>query len=153
MDQIGTDKVDVDGDANAIVDWSAFSRTRSELGPGFVRILGYFREDGEKAVAKIEDAMHRRDATGLVIPAHTLKTEARQFGAKPLGELAEEIEFAARRAIEQRLFPDELVPQVARLRPLYQQTMALFDKETNPLMARRPAFGRAGPRNQEFGRI
>lgn len=140
-------------ESNAIVDWSIFSRTRAELGSGFVRILGYFREDGEKSVSRIEDAMQRQDATGLVIPAHTLKSEARQFGAEPLGELAEEIEFAARRAIEQRNFPDELIPQVAALRPLYRETMELFEKESNPLVERRPAFGRSGASNQDFGRI
>jgi len=138
---------------NAIVDWNVFSRARAELGPGFVRILGYFREDGEKSVAKIEEAMQRRDTTGLVIPAHTLKSEARQFGAEPLGQLAEDIEFAARRAIEQRTFPDELLPAVARLRPLYRETLELFDRESNPLVERRPAFGKAGVSNQNFGRI
>lgn len=138
---------------NAIVDWTVFSRARAELGSGFVRILGYFREDGEKSVAKIEDAMQRRDTTGLVIPAHTLKSEARQFGAEPLGQLAEDIEFAARRAIEQRTFPDELIPAVARLRPLYRETLELFDRESNPLVERRPAFGKAGVSNQNFGRI
>ena len=137
-------------ESDAIVDWSIFSRTRAELGPGFVRILGYFREDGEKSVAKIEDAMQNRDVTGLVIPAHTLKSEARQFGAEPLGALAEEIEFAARRAIEQRNFPDDLLPSVARLRPLYKHTMELFERESNPLVERRPVFGRAGVNNQNF---
>ena len=82
------------------VDWTVFCRARTELGAGFARILSYFREDGEKAVGRIEEAMRRRDMTGLVLPAHTLKSEARQFGAEPLGALAEEIEFAARRAIE-----------------------------------------------------
>ena len=139
-------------ESQAIVDWGIFSQTRSQLGAGFVRILGYFREDGEKAIAKIEEAMHRRDVAALVLPSHTLKSEARQFGAEPLGELAEEIEFTARRSIEQRLFPDELVPQVARLRPLYQRTMELFDGETNPLAQRR-GFGRAGAPNQSFGRL
>ena len=134
------------------VDWAIFSRTRSELGAGFVRILGYFEEDGEKAVARIEDAMHRRDTAALVLPAHTLKTEARQFGAEPLGKLSEEIEFAARRAVEMRLFPDDLLPSVARLRPLYAHTMELFKRETNPLQQRRPVFGRAGT-NQGFGRL
>jgi HPt (histidine-containing phosphotransfer) domain-containing protein len=138
---------------NAIVDWNVFSRARAELGPGFVRILGYFREDGAKSVAKIEEAMQRRDTTGLVIPAHTLKSEARQFGAEPLGQLAEDIEFAARRAIEQRTFPDELIPAVARLRSLYRETLELFDRESNPLVERRPAFGKAGVNNQNFGRI
>ena len=143
----------MDNGSEAIVDWAVFARTRTELGPGFVRILGYFREDGEKSIAKIEDAMHRRDAAGLVIPAHTLKSEARQFGAEPLGELAEEIEHTARRSIEARMFPDELIPDVAKLRPLYLRTMELFDRETNPLAQRRPVFGRAGIGNQDFGRL
>jgi histidine phosphotransfer protein HptB len=142
----------LEGEAEPIVDWTVFQRTRSELGAGFVRILGYFREDGEKSVAKIEEAMHRKDAAALVIPAHTLKSEARQFGAEPLGELAEEIEFAARRAVESRLFPDDILPAVARLRPLYKATMDLFEKESNPLMERKP-FGRSGANNQEFGRF
>jgi histidine phosphotransfer protein HptB len=137
-----------------IVDWSMFQRTRSELGAGFVRILGYFREDGEKSVEKIEDAMHRKDAAALVIPAHTLKSEARQFGAEPLGDLAEEIELAARRSVESRLFCDHILPSVAKLRPLYRETMDLFEKETNPLRERRASgFGNRGVTNQEFGRF
>jgi HPt (histidine-containing phosphotransfer) domain-containing protein len=134
----------LDFESADIVDWSVFSRTRTELGADFVRILGYFREDGEKSIARIEEAMQRRDAVGLVSPAHMLKSEARQFGADPLGELAEEIEFTARRYVEQRMFPDELVPQVTKLRPLYRKTMELFDGETNPLAQRRTGFGRAG---------
>jgi HPt (histidine-containing phosphotransfer) domain-containing protein len=122
-----------------LVDWDVFVRARSELGAGFARILSYFREDGEKAVAKIEEAMHTRNASGLVLPAHTMKSEARQFGAHPLGALAEEIEMAARRAIEGRFFPDELTPQVARLRPLYTKTMAVLDAEANPLRQRNRA--------------
>jgi histidine phosphotransfer protein HptB len=125
------------GNEEEIVDWTVFCTARSELGAGFARILGYFREDGEKAVAKIEAAMHRRDTAGLVLPAHTMKSEARQFGAEPLGALAEEIEFTARRAIEMGFFPDELVPPVARLRPLYLETMAQLEAEANPLVRRR----------------
>ena len=144
----------LEGQAEPIVDWSIFQRARTELGAGFVRILGYFREDGEKSVDKIEEAMHRKDAVALVIPAHTLKSEARQFGAELLGELAEEIEIAARRAAESRLFPDNLLPTVAKLRPLYRETMEMFEKETNPLVERRASgFGNRGANNQEFGRF
>ena len=135
-----------------LVDWTKFSQMRAELGASFVRILGYFREDGEKAVAKIEEAMHRRDAAGLVLPAHTLKAEARQFGAEPVAALAEAIEQAGRRALESRLFPDDILPQVAQLRPLYGRTLDQLEEETNPLVARRQSFGR-GPSNQDFGRL
>jgi HPt (histidine-containing phosphotransfer) domain-containing protein len=134
-----------------LVDWTTFSQMRTELGASFVRILGYFREDGEKAVAKIEDAMHRRDAAGLVLPAHTLKAEARQFGAETVAALAEEIEQTGRRALESHLFPDQILPQVARLRPLYLETIGQLEQETNPLLTRRTA--ERGPSNQEFGRL
>jgi HPt (histidine-containing phosphotransfer) domain-containing protein len=136
-----------------VVDWSVFTQARSALGPGFIRMLGYFREDGEKSVAQIEAAMRRKDAAAMVTPASKLGAEAGQFGAEPLAELAEEIEEVARRCLEARLSPDELLPSVAKLRSLYERTIALFDQEANPLAQRR-STGRAGDAaNQEFGRI
>jgi HPt (histidine-containing phosphotransfer) domain-containing protein len=140
-----------DADAE-IVDWTKFQQMRTELGASFVRILSYFREDGEKAVEKIEQAMHRGDAAALVLPAHTLKAEARQFGAEPVAALAEEIEQAGRRGVEGHFFPDNILPQVARLRPLYTRTIGQLDAEANPLVQRR-AQARRGPSNQEFGRL
>ena len=56
----------MDESGDELVDWGEFSRMRTELGASFVRMLGYFREDGEKAVARIEAAMHRRDAAALL---------------------------------------------------------------------------------------
>ena len=67
-----------------IVDWVHFEKSRSELGPGFIRILGYFNEDGAKSVAQIEAAMREQNTVALVIPAPTLIGGARQFGAEPL---------------------------------------------------------------------
>ncbi|NNM76827.1 Hpt domain-containing protein [Sphingomonas sp. ID1715] len=141
--------------ANAapLVDWTAFNQARAELGSDFVRILGYFREDGVKSLDAIEGAMRAKSAAALVRPAHTLKGEARQFGAEPLGDLAERIEMTARRCVELHTTPDELIPEVVKIRPLFEQTLELFDRETNPLATRRPAaagfgrravFGRAG---------
>jgi HPt (histidine-containing phosphotransfer) domain-containing protein len=135
-----------------LVDWTKFAQMRTELGASFVRILGYFREDGEKAVARIEDAMRRGDAAGFILPAHTLKAEARQFGAEPLAALAEEIEDIGRHAVEAGFFPDNILPQVARLRPIYARTIDLLDTETNPRVVRRSDTGK-GPSNQDFGRL
>ena len=139
------------GNTASMIDWNAFNQTRAELGSDFVRILGYFKEDGVKSVAAIEEAMRNKSSAALVRPAHTLKGEARQFGAEPLAEIAERIEMTARRCVELHVTPDELIPEVVRLRPMFETTMQLFDRETNPLMERRPtgfgkraAFGRAG---------
>ena len=138
-----------------MIDWTAFHSARHELGADFVRILGYFREDGVKSVAAIEEAMRRLDAVALVVPAHTLKGEALQFGAEALGALAERIEIHARQCIEWRQEPDGALPDVARLRDLFEATLEAFDKETNPLVQRQ-GFGRkpsADVLNQGFGRI
>ena len=139
-----------------IVDWVHFERSRTELGPGFIRILSYFREDGTKSVADIEQAMREQDTVALIIPAHTLKGEARQFGAEPLATIAELIEQTARLCVETHRFPDELVPEVVQLRKLFNETIELFDKATNPLLSRGSAgaggFGRK-VNNQNFGRI
>lgn len=130
---------------DSLVEWNEFRATRTQLGSAFVRILGYFREDGTKSVAAIEAAMRAQDARGLVIPAHTLKGEARQFGAEKLAGLAEEIEIFARGCIEAQIAPDEYLPRAVALRPLFEETLAALERESNPLVQRRPtSFGRAG---------
>lgn len=126
----------------ALVNWTEFAQVRRELGAGFVRILGYFREDGIKSVSAIEDAIRRRNAPALVIPAHTLKGEARQFGAERLSLMAEEIEMIARRCVEHHESPEELIEQVVALRPTFDETLQLLENEANPLVPRRPVFGR-----------
>ncbi|WP_308517790.1 Hpt domain-containing protein [Sphingomonas flavescens] len=137
-----------------VVDWVSFEKGRSELGPGFIRILSYFKEDGVKSIAQIEQAMRDENTIALVMPSHTLKGEARQLGAEPLAKVAELIETTARFCIESRRFPDELVPEVVQLRKLFDQTVELFEKATNPLVQRTPTggFGRKVT-NQGFGRI
>jgi histidine phosphotransfer protein HptB len=137
-----------------IVDWGHFEKSRAELGPGFIRIISYFREDGIKSIAQIEDGMREQNTAALVIPAHTLKGESRQLGAEPLAKIAELIEVTARMCVETHRFPDELVPEVVELRRLFNETVALFDKATNPLVTRSTSgsFGRKAG-NQSFGRI
>jgi HPt (histidine-containing phosphotransfer) domain-containing protein len=140
--------------ARDIVDWAYFEKSRAELGPAFIRILNYFKEDGTKSIAQIEQAMREQNTPALVIPAHTLKGESRQLGAEPIAKIAELIETTARLCVETHRFPDELVPQVVELRKLFSDTVELFDKATNPLMTRSGSggFGRKVT-NQGFGRI
>ena len=98
--------------------------------------------------------MREEDTVSLVLPAHTLKGESRQLGAEPLAKIAELIETTARFCVESRRFPDELVPEVVQLRTLFDQTIELFEKATNPLVQRTAptGFGRKVS-NQGFGRI
>ena len=140
-------------EGSTLVDWQAYGQARSELGAGFVRILGYFREDGYKSVVALEQAMRAQNAPAMVIPAHTLKGESRQFGAEPLGALAETIETIARDCVEAQDTPETALEHIVKLRPLFEATLALLEREASPLIERRPVvggFGRKAP--TQFGR-
>jgi histidine phosphotransfer protein HptB len=139
--------------ADDIVNWASFAETRQVLGEAFVRVLGYFREDGIKSVAKIEAAIRDRDSAQLVLPAHTLKGESWQFGAEKLAALAEEIEVAARHYVEIRQSPDELVEKVVQLRPLFEATLRALETETSPLVERRAQYGSRTFGQAQFGRL
>ncbi|MFT3978635.1 MAG: Hpt domain-containing protein [Sphingomonas bacterium] len=128
-------------EGSTLVDWNVYARARAELGAGFIRILGYFHEDGVKAVAAIEKAAQARNAVDMVVPAHRLKGESLQFGAEPLAALAESIEMAARFCVETHDTPDTLIEEIVRLRPLLEQTLALLEREASPLAQRRPTTG------------
>ena len=127
-----------------VIDHAVFESMRKTLGADFVRILGYFIEDGTKAVADIEAAFRAKSAAQMVRPAHTLKSEARQFGAIPLGDLAYEVEMGARRCVERQEPPEDLLVYVAQLRKLLAATLEVIDRETNPLQKRvkQVGFGR-----------
>ncbi len=127
-------------DDTDLVDWTRFDQARASLGVRLFRHLGYLREDGAKAVTQIEDAMRAGDAVSLVNPADLLKAEAYQIGALGVAALAEEIEVQARDCIEWRQAPDNILEAVVQLRDVFDRTVKLIDKETNPLMVRHPVL-------------
>ena len=137
-----------------LVNLAEFAKSRAELGSAFLRILSYFREDGEKAIAAIEQAIRESSAVALVTPAHTLKGESAQFGAYRLSALSEHIEMTCRRCVECKESPEELIEAVVALRPCFSETMALIARESTPLVARRAGgFGRkVDPTPAGFGR-
>ncbi len=133
-----------------LIDRDGYERARAQLGASFARILGYFREDGVRSVAEVEQAMRERNAVALVIPAHTLKGESRQFGSRALGDLAERIELGARNCVEQRTGPEELIGDVADLRACFERTLAELEAHAGhgaaAMTPRAPAgFGRKAP--------
>ncbi len=78
--------------------------------------------------------MRAHNSAALVLPAHTLKGESRQFGADPLSELAEQIEVIARACVERHDTPETALAHVVRLRPLFESTLSLLEREANPLV-------------------
>lgn len=128
-----------------LVNPGEFLQARAQLGANFPRILSYFREDGIKSVEQVEAGMRDRNAAEMVRPAHTLKGESRQFGSRALGDLAERIEMVARRCVELRIGPEELIADVADLRGCFSRTLAELEAQQGPVLT--PPKGAGG-----FGR-
>lgn len=126
------------------MDWNRFEQARVSLGANFFRVLNYFRDDGGKAVTAIENAMRAHDTIAMISPADLLKSEAVQLGAFGVAELAEEIEVQARDCLEWHQSPESLLEEVVQLRAVFDQTVADFDQETNPLRIRKPAVRKSG---------
>ncbi|WP_159647651.1 Hpt domain-containing protein [Sphingorhabdus sp. 109] len=124
-----------------LIDWKVWADTRSALGPHFVRILGYFREDGYQSVDKIEEAMRANDPAAMVLAAHKLKGEALQLGGMKLSIAAETIEMTARACVEHHETPEELIELVVALRPMFEDTLAILDRGTSPLVQQRQPTG------------
>ncbi len=139
--------------ADEMINWTACAETRNLLGAAFVRILGYFKEDGMKSLVAIEEAMRLRDSAKMVMPAHTLKGESWQFGAEKLGTLAEEIEFAARHYVEIHQDPSDLVAKIAALRPIFEATLAALESDVSPLVERKAAAFGSRAAFGTFGRL
>lgn len=116
------------------IDWIVYEDTRVRLGGEFARVLGYLREDGERSVMAIEEAMRAGRAAALVKPACVLKDGAYEFGAEALGEAAETIEVVARHCVETQDSPDQALPVAARLRPLFEKTIAALEAASSPLL-------------------
>lgn len=140
-------------DAKQLIDWEEFNAAREQLGANFARILQYFKEDGVSSLEAVERAMRERDSAALVRPAHTLKGESLQFGAETQSGLAEKIEMAARHFVETRATPEELVPDVVKLRAVFDATLEQLEAATNPLVERGAGFGEKKVANQTFGRL
>lgn len=124
-----------------LIDWTVCAETRSALGPNFIRILGYFREDGTRSVEEIEQAMRVKDPVAMVLAAHKLKGEALQFGALRLGIAAETIEMTARVCVEHHDTPDEVIELVVALRPMFEETLAILEKDASPVVQQRHPLG------------
>jgi histidine phosphotransfer protein HptB len=122
--------------SDAIVDMEQFAQCRTKLGKNFIRFLGYFREDGSKSVAIIEEAMRTSSAIGMIEPAQSIKSEAFDLGAVKLAKVAEQIEFEARDRVEWRQSPDDMIEPVIALRKIFLDTVAILEQESSPLMVR-----------------
>jgi HPt (histidine-containing phosphotransfer) domain-containing protein len=133
----------------ALINEADLAVVRREIGPALPRILGYYRQDGVTSITAIEDAMAEHNAAAMILPAHSLKGESRQFGAERMAEIAEHLETTARQCVEDRTaLPDALAVDVGMMRACFRDTVALLEAK---ITGSAPA-PRAAPARPVFGR-
>jgi hypothetical protein len=120
-----------------MIDWSVFERTQIALGRNFFRVFGYLKEDGERSILFIEKAIREMNAAQLVLPAHCIKGEALHFGAERLARLAARIEYNSRDCVELHQKPNDLIVDIAHLRPMFISTIEEIERAVSPLMVKR----------------
>lgn len=86
-------------DGQAVLDQGVVAELRASVGgdDAFVRELaGAYLEEGGTHLDAMADALARGDISGIVRPAHTLKSSSAALGAMRLSEISRRIEHAAR---------------------------------------------------------
>lgn len=122
---------------DAVIVWDTYRATRDALGAGFMRELSYFREGGLASVEAMERAMRDASAVDLIDPADRLADQARMFGADQLADACEAIAVFGLQCVEHHDTPEEYLPNVVAVRPLFLQSLAALEAESNPLAQRR----------------
>lgn len=107
------------------IDPDLFIKAKIMMEEDFPLIMGYYLDEAESRIAQMQRAMNEQDVTKAMIPAHTIKSSSRQFGATTLGDAAYEVELASKNAAP----ISQVEPLVCRLTELYEAVKPFFESE------------------------
>ena len=109
-----------------VVDQAALGEVRAMLGDKFTEVLGYFLEDSASYAQQITEGVAAGKAESVVLPAHTLKSSAKQMGAMRLTEAARTIELAAREAVKTHGSLESIAPHLAPLQVALEEVLQAY---------------------------
>ncbi|NRB11483.1 MAG: Hpt domain-containing protein [Rickettsiaceae bacterium] len=66
----------------------------------FASLVEYFLKDSETYISEIEASLEEENIKGIIAPAHTIKSSAKQLGAERVSLVAEQIEEKCRNFLE-----------------------------------------------------
>ncbi len=102
------------------IDAEAFGLTQKTLGDKLSTVTGYFMEDCEDYLKRIEAAVMQGDPSSAVMPAHTLKSSSKQFGLLNISELARRAEASAR-AYAKGESAEDIQPLLVQMREHFEK--------------------------------
>ena len=109
-----------------VIDQATLGDVRAMMGNKFTELLSYFLEDSASYVQQIEEGVATGKAESVVLPAHTLKSSAKQMGAMQLAESARTLELAAREALNTQGSLESIAPQLAPLRVALEDVLHAY---------------------------
>lgn len=116
----------------ALLNPSIIQEAAELMGAKFPQILSYFLEDSAAYVADMHAALASGNLQGLILPAHSLKSSAKQMGADRLSYHARELEHAAREAEKKPADPSALSTLLASLEQALADSRAAYTEYTPP---------------------
>ncbi len=105
---------------------TTLNEAKALLGEKFPTITGFFFEDSAEYIATILAGFAAGDAQMMVLPAHSLKSSAKQMGADKLSYLAREIELGAKESLTGKAALGSLQAAVTEIETTLAQTIAAF---------------------------
>jgi HPt (histidine-containing phosphotransfer) domain-containing protein len=79
-----------------ILDMTALNEAKEMMQTKFPTMVQYFIEDSDSYIGLMHDGIATKSAEKIILPAHTLKSSARQMGAVRMCEIATTMEALAR---------------------------------------------------------
>ncbi len=112
--------------AEDLYDPQVLNEVKSVMKARFSVVLQYFLEDSEGYVNTIKSAVANSNAAEIVLPAHTLKSSAKQMGAMLLSARAQRVEELARNASSDTI--DKIKTLLGDLDSVLAATSAQYSK-------------------------
>jgi HPt (histidine-containing phosphotransfer) domain-containing protein len=79
------------------IDLPAFEKLKNDVGADFVgELIVAYCDEAPQLIAKLQYALRENDAATIRQAAHSIKAMSNTFGARSLGEMAQELEMMGR---------------------------------------------------------
>ena len=103
--------------SEAVIDRATFDALKEMVGDDFIgELVDTFLEESPGILGQMNQALDDGDAAAFRRAAHSLKSNSASFGARPLEELARDLEYMGR---DERL--GDAAPRMAELKTTYNQ--------------------------------
>lgn len=105
-----------------LLDHGALEEVRGVMKDKFPEVLSYFLEDSAMYVQQIVEGFVAGKAEAVVLPAHTLKSSAKQMGAMRLWDCSQILEATVREIVKGTGDLGQIAPMISQIQTVFQET-------------------------------